>query len=128
MESQNLQAILQTYYLEQKGFPGEVQVSGFSHIQAGWESDIYTFDLLDGEYEPLELILRIYPGAEAFEKSGREFRNLNLLAQADFPVPKAYILERENSPFGNPFIIIERIPGKMLWQNFFQSPANSSRI
>ncbi len=57
------------------------------------------------------LILRIYPGADAFDKSGREYPNLNLLNRIGYPVPEAHILEQGSSYLGNPFIIIERIPG-----------------
>jgi aminoglycoside phosphotransferase (APT) family kinase protein len=61
------------------------------------------------------LILRIYPGVDADQKSFREYQNLKILFKVGYPVPQAIILERESSHFDQPFIIIERIPGETLW-------------
>jgi aminoglycoside phosphotransferase (APT) family kinase protein len=74
-----------------------------------------------GYHSPQALILRIYLEADAFDKSGREYPNLNLLNRIGYPVPEAYILEQGSSYLGNPFIIIERIPGHMLWQILLSS-------
>jgi len=77
-----------------------------------------------GEDSPQALILRIYPGAHAFEKSEREYRNLKLLNRIGFPVLEGNILEQDSSHLGNPFIVVDRIPGEMLWQVLFSSQEN----
>lgn len=37
-------------------------------------------------------------------------------------MPQVLVLEREDSPFGQPFIIMERIDGQNLWPVWFSSP------
>jgi aminoglycoside phosphotransferase (APT) family kinase protein len=115
----DLQAKLGKYYREQQSCGDEFQIRDLVHIQAGWENEIYAFDLQSRGKEPQALIMRIYPGADAVEKSIREFYNLKRLANANFPVPKAHILEDANTPIGDPFIIMERVPGKTLWASLF---------
>jgi aminoglycoside phosphotransferase (APT) family kinase protein len=94
-------------------------------ISAGWESEMYSFDV---EYGPTgqrqreELILRIYPGDDAHPKSAREFHGMSQLYKAGYPVPQVLVLEREDSPFSQPFVIMERIEGQQLWPLLFDSP------
>jgi aminoglycoside phosphotransferase (APT) family kinase protein len=114
----DMQRRLQAYYTQ--AFPGRqaVQVSNPVSISAGWESYVYAFTAVYGPTEARkreELILRIYPGDDGFSKSAREFRGMSQLYQAGYPVPQVLILEREGSPFGKPFIIMERINGQVLW-------------
>jgi aminoglycoside phosphotransferase (APT) family kinase protein len=122
--SGGMQSRLQTYC--ERAFPAKqgVRVSDLTSISAGWESDIYSFDVEHGSAEDRRreaLILRIYPGDDAHEKSGREFHGMSQLHKAGYPVPQVLVLERENSPFGKPFVIMERIKGQMLWPLLFGS-------
>ncbi len=113
-------------------FPAKqgVRVTGLAEISAGWESDIYSFTV---EYGPPsarqreELILRIYPGEDAHSKSAREYRGMGLLHSAGYPVPRVLVLEREDSPFGRPFVIMERIQGQMMWSLWFGSPEEKQK-
>jgi aminoglycoside phosphotransferase (APT) family kinase protein len=108
----------------------EVTISELNQISAGWESDIYSFDAEHGsagERQREELILRIYPGEDAWAKSESEFRGMQSLYEAEYPVPRVLILEREDSPFGRPFIIMERIRGKTLWPLMFNTPIDKSK-
>jgi aminoglycoside phosphotransferase (APT) family kinase protein len=128
----DIQSRLQTYC--ERAFPAKqgVRVSDVTSISAGWESDIYSFDVEHGSPEERRrevLILRIYPGDDAHEKSAREFHGMSQLHTAGYPVPQVLILECENSPFGaaqdrpfgRPFVIMERIKGQMLWPLLFGS-------
>ena len=74
-----------------------------------------------------ELILRIYPGDDAHDKSAREFHGMSQLHKAGYPVPQVLILERENSPFGKPFVIMEKIEGQVLWPLLSRSPEEKKR-
>jgi aminoglycoside phosphotransferase (APT) family kinase protein len=118
----------------ERAFPAKqrVRVSNVTSISAGWESDIYSFDMehgSGGERQREALVLRIYTGDDAHEKSGREFHGMSQLHKAGYPVPQVLILERENSPFdaaqdrpfGKPFVIMERIKGQVLWPLLFGS-------
>jgi aminoglycoside phosphotransferase (APT) family kinase protein len=95
-------------------------------IADGWETDVYSFAL---QYQAatgqsrLDLILRIYPGADALEKSAREFHAMRQLYQVDFPVPQVLLLEQDTSYFGKPCVIMERIEGRPLGDIIDESPA-----
>jgi aminoglycoside phosphotransferase (APT) family kinase protein len=128
----DMQRRLQIYC--EHAFPAKqgVRVSDLTSISAGWESDIYSFDVEHGSAENRwreALVLRIYPGDDAYEKSAREFHGMRQLHTAGYPVPQVLILERDNSPFdtaqgrpfGKPFVIMERIEGEMLWPLLFGS-------
>jgi aminoglycoside phosphotransferase (APT) family kinase protein len=124
----DLLALLQTYYAQ--AFPDrqDLRVSDLVCLSNGWESDVYSFTVTWGPADQREdliqkddLILRIYPGGDAYEKSANEFRSLSLLHQAGYPVPRVDRLERDASPFGQPFLIMERIYGRPMWPAIFHS-------
>ncbi len=116
---------LQSYF--PSAFPDRIdpQVTGLERLSGGWESDVYAFTAEwgpPGLRQREDLVLRIYPGADAYEKSANEFRNLSLLRRASYPVPRVDCLERDHSPFGQPFIIMERIHGRPMWDAMFHAP------
>jgi aminoglycoside phosphotransferase (APT) family kinase protein len=125
-----MQNKLQDYYTAT--FPDRVaaQVGDLTVISNGWESDVYGFTV---EYGPASerrseaLVLRIYPGDDAYHKSEREFRGMRRLYEAGYPVPQVYALERENSPFGRPLVIMERIEGELLWPLLSAAPETQQR-
>ena len=115
--NQDIQGCLQAYYSNFVAEMVEPQISNLDCISTGWESDIYSFVLEQGvtnQPERKELILRIYSGKGAPHRSAREYHGMNQLHSADFPVPQVLLLERENSPFGKPFVIMEKIDGVLL--------------
>ena len=114
-EQSIIQAKLQTYYAGK--FP-DATVSDFTNISTGWESDVYAFRLCYTETEQdqdMSLILRIYSGDDAVEKSSREYAGMNKLHAMRYPVPQVFLHEEANSPFDNPFIIMEKIEGDNFW-------------
>jgi hypothetical protein len=46
----------------------------------------------------------MYPGNDAYEKSAKEFVTMKHLHEVGYPVPQVHHLERENSPWGKPFV------------------------
>lgn len=99
-------------------------VTDLVSLNNGWESDVYAFTAAWGpstQRAREALILRIYPGNDAYEKSGREYRALALLKSAGYPVPRVDKLERDESPFGKPFLIMECVPGRPMWHMMFHS-------
>ena len=113
----DIQGNLQAYYSKVSTETMMPQISNLDCISTGWESDIYAFVLEQGaanKRERRELILRIYSGKEAYHRSEREYRGMSQLHSVDFPVPQVLLLERENSPFGQPFVIMEKIDGVLL--------------
>ncbi|MCP4541115.1 MAG: phosphotransferase [Chloroflexi bacterium] len=128
--NKDMQNYLHDYYTHIFPNKSGMQVSNLTSISVGWESDIYSFDLEygpTGERQRKALILRIYPGDDAHEKSAREFHGMSQLYDASYPVPQVLILERENSPFDKPFVIMERIKGQMLWPLLFGSPGEKQQ-
>ena len=96
------------------------RVTNLLRITSGWESDVYSFDLERGQART-GLILRIYPGQDAREKSAREYRSLRLLREAGYPVPETFLLRIDDSPFGKPCVIMERIDGELLLPLMFRA-------
>ena len=114
--SEEIRTQLETYY--HQNLPGmqNARVQNLAQMNQGWESIIYAFDLLpDDQSRPLAMVLRIYPGMDAFQKSKREFDGMRTLARTGYPVPRVDYLERSDSPFKKPFLLMERIPGETLW-------------
>ena len=99
---QDIQGCLQSYYSDSVAEVLAPQISNLNCISTGWESNIYSFALRHGKANQLEhkeLILRIYSGEEAPQRSVREYHCMSQLHSAGFPVPQVLLLERENSPF-----------------------------
>jgi len=46
---------------------------------------------------------------------------MRALATAGYPVPFVHLLEQDASPFGHPFIIMDRAEGKPMWPLLFES-------
>jgi aminoglycoside phosphotransferase (APT) family kinase protein len=123
--SDDLQCILGSYYV--RAFPAKqsARITGLVNISEGWESDMYAFTAESGPpgaRQREDLILRLYPGENAYAKSEREFRGMELLHCVGYPVPKVLALERERSPFGRPFLIMEKVEGRVMWPVWFGSP------
>lgn len=121
----NYQPLLQDYYA--RAFPQRrgARINNLSLLSSGWESDIYAFQAAwEGDNGPAEedLVLRVYPGGDAYTKSAGEFKALDLVFRLGYPVPRVDCLERDASPFGMPFLIMERIHGQPLWHILFQEP------
>ncbi len=122
--------LLQAHYA--RAFPDKphVQVGELIHLDAGWESDIYAFDVEHGpagNRQREELILRLYPGADAVSKATAEFHGLQRLHQAGYPVPRVDLLAVEDSPLGSPFVLMERIAGQVMWPLLFRSAGRRQR-
>ena len=97
-------------------------------ISEGWETEIYSFDIaykLSGSPQsesPIlrTLILRIFPGQGSGRQAVKEFVAMKRLYQAGYPVPLVLQHGGEDSPFGKPFILMERIAGRNLWSFMFR--------
>jgi len=123
--SDDIQNRLNAFYAHTVPAKQGARISELIPISEGWESDMYAFTLEsgpDGARQREELVLRLYSGEDAQTKSTREWRGMNLLHDAGYPVPRVLILERGDSPFGRPFLIMERIHGRQMWPVWFGSP------
>jgi len=115
-----------------KEFPSRenLGIVDLTRIGDGWENYIYSFRMeyeKGGQPESQDLILRIYPGDNAHEKSAREFSVMKRLHVATFPVPQVLLLGPDDKPFGRPFVIMERIDGRLMGEVFSESPRRKRR-
>jgi aminoglycoside phosphotransferase (APT) family kinase protein len=113
-----IQSLLEEYY--RRTFPShqDAEITEIQNLTDGWESIMYAFKLVVEPQigsQPQSLVLRIYPGTNANPKSQREFEGMQVLYRLGYPVPQVYHLERENSPFEKPFLLMERIDGELMW-------------
>lgn len=122
--SDDMAATLRSYLAAHWPDPLDPVVHDLRSISIGWESDVYAFDLEhgpEGERRRHPLVLRIYSGDVAKAKSAREFHGMSLLGRAGYPVPAVHLLEQEASPFGQPFVIMDRVDGTPMWPVLFGS-------
>jgi len=102
-----------------KHFPGknELRISGFEEILGGWETTIISLRI-DSQFVGApttdDLILRFYPGTNAAAQAQKEFAVMQFLYEFGIPVPRVDMLVIDNSPFGEPFIVMEKLLGHTL--------------
>jgi aminoglycoside phosphotransferase (APT) family kinase protein len=113
--------------LYERDFPSKehVRIIDLARISDGWENDVYSFAVESGkanDREREDLILRIYPGDDAPQKSAREFNAMKQLYEIGYPVPQVLLLKTDGALFGKPFVIMERIVGRSLGAIADESP------
>jgi len=117
--TQDIQSQLMTYHRQTFPEKTNLKIKNLTAINEGWESIVYAYDAVttaSGQRQTEGMILRIYPGTNAKQKSSREFIGMQTLYRVGYPVPKVYTLVSDNSVFdGCPFMLMERIDGEMLW-------------
>ncbi|RLI10073.1 hypothetical protein DRO42_02505 [Candidatus Bathyarchaeota archaeon] len=125
-----LRGRLQSFYKRNFTSRRNIEVHNLKRVTGGWENEIYSFTLRyeEGrERRREDLILRIYPGNDAPQKSAREFGVMKRLHEVGFPVPRVLHLEMNSSLLGRPFIIMEKIDGRLLSSVFLASPPERRR-
>jgi len=115
---------LSQYFNAHQIFEKQGRVINLTKIAHGWETEIYSFNFRfeSGIVPQKELVLRIYAGDAAEEKSNKEFRVMAKLHGLGFPVPKVYHLEINRSVLGKPFVIMEKVNGKSMAETIEESP------
>jgi aminoglycoside phosphotransferase (APT) family kinase protein len=120
-----IQSKLLSFYEREFPLRENMRISAFTQITDGWENEVYSFtveyvEAKERKYK--DLILRIYPGNDALQKSAREFNAMKKLHAVGFPLPEVLLLELDNSTFGKPFVIMEKINGRSIGDVFAESP------
>jgi aminoglycoside phosphotransferase (APT) family kinase protein len=115
----DVQRELQEYYCSAETGPGSPRVSEVSLLGSGFGADAYAFSLkAEGEPEAQDLVLRLCAGEGVGEKAAQEFAAMGRLRDAGYLVPRVLALERDRSPFGRPFMVMERIHGTSLASSY----------
>lgn len=81
-----------------------------TELAGGWESDIFRFSLTHSG-GPEDLVLRRYSGDNGAAKAGHEFRGMAKLHALGYPVPRVLAAEPDASVVGQPFMVMDWIPG-----------------
>src|SRR5207248_1527650 len=98
------------------------RVSDVTLLGSGYETDVFAFSIAaagDRTDPARDLVLRLYAGEGAAEKAAREFSAMRRLHEARYPVPQVLTLAQRESPFGRPFLIMERIQGVSLESSYW---------
>lgn len=108
---------LERYCRQELSFGEEARIMSFQPLAGGLESEIFAFDLecgssADRRYEAL--VLKLFVGEEAADKTRQEARVLEHLCGISYPVPRLLAAEPAGGPLGRPFLILERISGQQL--------------
>jgi aminoglycoside phosphotransferase (APT) family kinase protein len=120
-----IQGRLARLYAQQFPSVENAHVRDLVQISDGWENELYAYTV---EYGPAvarkreDLVLRIYPGEDAREKSAREFSAMRQLYEVGYPVPQVYHLDPDGGPLGKPFVIMAKIDGRSMGAVAEESP------
>jgi aminoglycoside phosphotransferase (APT) family kinase protein len=120
-----IQSRLQSFYENRFASRENIRISALTKISDGWENEVYSFIIEYGQHTDRkheDLILRIYPGDGAPKKAAKESNGMKELHEFGFPVPEVFILELDDSPFGKPFVIMEKIHGRSMGAVIDESP------
>jgi len=101
----------------------DLVISGVKEITMGWETDLYSFNVEFSEAGRLlteERVVRLYPGIFAVEKAVKEFKVMRRLFDVGYPVPQVFHLETDTATLAKPFIIMERIKGHNMLEDFLE--------
>ena len=113
--------ILESYIQNKYQNREDIEVTEVHSLAKGWETELYSFKLNykeDSKNREEKLILRSYPGGNASSKTKWEFDVLTILYNAGYSVPKTHILELDENIVGKPFIIMDRIIGIDMGEEF----------
>jgi aminoglycoside phosphotransferase (APT) family kinase protein len=110
--------ILEHYIKEKLSDLESLSITSLEKLPDGWESDNYLLSIEFGSVPRTraDWVWRIYSGESSQPKARREFNSVERLLGAGYPVPRVFLLETEHSPVDRPFIIMEYIQGKMMWE------------
>ncbi len=112
---------LEKYFQKIYQTKGEIEISDVTSLAKGWETELFSFVFRyreENQKKEEQLILRIYPGKNMQNKIKWEHEVLTALFKAGYPVPETHLLEMDKSFFGKPFIIMDRIIGVDMGEEF----------
>ncbi len=114
MEKQGIHKAVSRYLRKHWPDGGNTTVCGWRKLAAGWECDLFAFDVFAEGKSPRQhrLVVRLYPRHTGESIRGevhrREYRIMQHLHASGYPVPRVY-LEGRLPEGGQPFVIMQRI-------------------
>jgi aminoglycoside phosphotransferase (APT) family kinase protein len=127
----DMRSRLETYYARAYPARHQIKITRLDNITTGWETEIYSFDVeyeVSGARKSDALIMRVYQGADGAVRAANECQNLHELHAMGYPVPRVVVLpERELSRFSQPFVLMERISGTVMWTPLDSAPPHEQQ-
>lgn len=86
-----------------------------TRISGGYDATILRFSL-ESAPDPFSgpLVLRLFQATVDPQRAPREGAVQNALAQLGYPAPRVFVAEARIEPLGGPFLIMERVPGRVI--------------
>lgn len=112
---------LLSMHLGKKFETKEVRIQDITKLKSGWAGDIFSFNVGTNLQTPKKLILKIYSGTKSGVTSiEKECQALACLKKIGYSVPQLFSYDVSMKEFDKPFLIMERIEGKSLWEEYTQ--------
>ena len=97
------------------------KVSLFRRLGNGWQTDVFEFEVLSpASHSEIPagrpLVLKLYQAGMSAEKCACETWAMQRLKDAGYPVPRPYLFESDHESLGRPFMIMERVSGRPLFE------------
>ena len=118
----------QTRYLEQllaSDSVGKARVYDRGEITTGWETRIQAFSaayFANGQERRDELVVRLFPGLRGIEQARTEFDTMKQVARWGVQAPRVDFVVTDETPFGHPFIVMERVRGESMADTLRAAP------
>lgn len=116
---EQLKTDLRDYYIEQPIAGSDPHIENLTQLNAGWASDVYSFTLSyqeEGHTIHQNLILKAYSNTvDGKDRALKERHALFNLRADRYPVPGVAAVEIDEAYIGRPFVIMERVNGRLLW-------------
>jgi aminoglycoside phosphotransferase (APT) family kinase protein len=106
----------------------EFKIEDIAQLKSGWAGDIFSFNVIvDGKIQD-KLILKIYEGTQnGISSIEKECKALASLKKVGYPVPELFSYDTTLNEFDKPFLIMERIEGKLLWDIYMEDKEQQSK-
>lgn len=119
---EQLRTDLRDYYISQPIAGQDPHIENLMQLNAGWASDVYSFTLRyeeEGRMIDQKLVLKAYANTpEGKDRALKERHALFKLRADRYPVPGVAAVEIDEDFIGRPFIIMEQVNGKLLWDAY----------
>src|SRR5271156_5928334 len=106
---------LLTYLRSVTGCPDLAYDEAPARMSGGYDATILRFSL-DRAPDPFSgpRVLRLFQATVDPQRAPREGAVQNALAQLGYPAPRVFVAEARIEPLGGPFLIMERMPGRIV--------------
>jgi len=131
-DAKAVEAALGTFLAAHLGQPSVRFAESPEPVLHGWDTYIYMFRL-DGAAGAVAdewaqpLVLRIYADPEQWTRAETETAIQRFVAGRGIPAPRPLALVDAAAPFGLPFMIMERLPGRTMVHHIGFNPIRASR-